>query len=95
MRDSPRAADHRGMEFVHARIDGERMEVTLAAGAGLIRLSGTAEEIAALSAAMRQVAVLAGASEHPAWLSEIRVGDDLVRLGIGHGRVRLLAGPAT
>jgi hypothetical protein len=87
-------ADDRDVELVDTRIDGDRVEITLADDIGLTRLAGAAEQIAALCTAMEQAAVLAGASERPAWLCELRVGEDVVRLGIGHGRVRLLTGPA-
>lgn len=82
------------MELVGARIGDETVEVTLSNGDGLLYLEGTPEQIAALCAAMDEVAVLATASDEPAWVIDVRVGDQLVRLGIGRGRVRLLIGPA-
>jgi hypothetical protein len=82
------------MELVATRISDDRVEVTLADGTGLIGLTGTPDEIVTLCEAMDEVALLATASEQPAWLREVRVGGDLIRLGIGGGRVRLIVGPA-
>jgi hypothetical protein len=87
-------ADHPGMELVAARISDEQVEVTLADGTGLIGLTGTPDEIVALCEAMDETALLAGASDQPAWVRTVRVGTDVVRLGIGSGRVRLIVGPA-
>jgi hypothetical protein len=82
------------MELVDIHTEGDRVNVTLADDVGLTRLVGTSDEIVALSGAMEQAAVLAGVADQPAWLAELRVGDDVVRLGVGNGRVRLLTGPA-
>ncbi len=77
-----------------AKIGDDRVEVTLGVFNGLIGLTGTPDEIVTLCEAMDEVALLAGASEQPAWVREVRVGADVVRLGIGSGRVRLIVGPA-
>jgi hypothetical protein len=83
------------MELLAAtRTAAETLEVTLGDDAGLISLSGTPLEIAALCDAMEQAAVLAGASPRTAWLSALPAGDAVVRLGIRGGRVRLVVGPA-
>jgi hypothetical protein len=82
------------MELVATRIGDDQVEVTLADSTGLIVLTGRPEEIVALCEAMDEVALLATASARPAWLHEVRVGAEVVRLGIGNGRVRLLVGPA-
>jgi hypothetical protein len=81
------------MELVAATIADDVVEVTLSSGDGLLRLEGSPEEIVALCAAMDEVAVLAGASSAPEWLHELPVGADVVRLGVGHGRVRFITGP--
>lgn len=82
------------MELVAATIGDDQIEVTLSDGTGLIGLTGTPDEIVALCEAMDEAALLAGASEQPAWLRAVRVGTEVVRLGIGSGRVRLIVGPA-
>jgi hypothetical protein len=79
---------------VRTQDDGDRLQVTLADDTGLIRLEGSAEEIVALCDAMEQAAVLAGASDRPAWLAAVPVGDEVVHLGVRGGRVRMIVGPA-
>ena len=79
------------MELVAATlITPDLVEITLGDGAGLISLSGTPLETAALCDAMEQAAVLAGASPRTAWLTALPAGDAVVRLGIQGGRVRLV-----
>lgn len=88
-------ADMPRMELVAVeRRDDATVAVTLSDGAGLISLTGTPLEVAALSDAMEQAAVLAGASQRSAWLAALPVGDAVVRLGVGGGRVRMVVGPA-
>ena len=82
------------MELVATRIGDDEIEVTLADGVGLIGLVGAPDEVAALCEAMDEAALLACASARPAWLREVRVGTDVVRLGTGGGRVRFVVGPA-
>jgi hypothetical protein len=83
------------MELVAATlITPEIVEITLGDAAGLVSLSATPLETAALCDAMEQAAVLAGASPRTSWLATLRAGDAIVRLGIHGGRVRLLVGPA-
>ena len=88
-------ADHLSMELVAAKIGDDRVEVTLADATGVIGLTGTPDEIVALCEAMDEAALLATASEQRAWLRDVRVGDDVIRFGIGSGRVRLIVGPAS
>ena len=81
------------MELVAAHpTEHGTVKVTLAFTGGLQTLEGTPEEITALCDAMNEMCVLAGASpDDQAWVSEVRVGPDRVRLGVGGGgRVRFL-----
>ncbi len=83
------------MELVAATlITPEIVEITLGDAAGLISLSATPLETAALCDAMEQAAVLAGASPRTSWLATLAAGDAIVRIGIHGGRVRLFVGPA-
>ncbi len=83
------------MELVAATlITPDSVEITLGDATGLISLSATPLEMAALCDAMEQAAVLAGASPRTAWLAALPAGDAIVRLGIHRGRVRLVVGPA-
>jgi hypothetical protein len=43
---------------------------------------------------MDEVALFATPTAQPPRLHQVRVGDHVVRLGIGNSRVRLLVGPA-
>jgi len=73
---------------------GGTLLVTLADATGLTRLEASRAEIAALSDALEEAALLARASPRIAWLGTLRAGGDTVRVGIGRGRVRVLVGPA-
>jgi hypothetical protein len=79
------------MELVAAQpTEQGTVRVTLAFAGGLRSLEGTTNEITALCEAMNQMCVLAGAApDDQAWVTEIHVGPDTVRLGVGGGgRVR-------
>jgi hypothetical protein len=82
------------MELVATEKSDGRLAVTLADDTGLLRLEGSVAEVVALCDAMEQAAVLAGVAERPAWLATVPVGDEVVRLGVRDGRVRMLVGPA-
>jgi len=69
------------------------VEITLGDGAGLISLCASPLETTALCDAMEQAAVLAGATPRTSWLATLPAGDEIVRLGISGGRVRLVVGP--
>jgi hypothetical protein len=72
------------------------IQVSLAHSGGLERLAGTPIQIAALCDAMEEMALLARASDdESAWLTELVVGGDVVRLGLAPGgrvRLRVVAG---
>jgi hypothetical protein len=62
------------------------VRVTLALDGALRTIEGSPEEIGALSAAMKQISVLAGAApDQHAWVTAVRVGPDTVRLGLAEG----------
>jgi hypothetical protein len=75
------------------RSSADTLELTLADGVGLWHFEASEGELAALCDAMEQAAVLAAASERSAWLAAVPVGEAVVRLGIGGGRVRMVVGP--
>jgi hypothetical protein len=84
------------MELLSAQLtDAGTIRFTLAHAGSLTGLEGSIEEIERLTAAMREVAVLATASDtERCWLHEVPVGDRLIRLGLHQGgEVRLLVGP--
>jgi hypothetical protein len=84
------------MELLSAALtDAGTIRFTLAHAGSVTRLEGSIDEIERLTAAMREVALLATASDtERCWLHELPVGDRLVRLGLHPGgEVRLLVGP--
>ena len=79
------------MELVSATAtDAATVVVTLADGRGLLRLEASPGEVAALCTAMEEAALLARASSRRAWLAAVPAGEDVVRIGVGAGRVRLV-----
>jgi len=84
------------MELLAAELTDEgRIRFTLAHAGELMPLEGSVEEVERLIDAMREVALLATASDtERSWLHELPVGDRLVRLGVHPGgEVRLLLSP--
>jgi hypothetical protein len=84
------------MELLSARLtDAGTVRFTLAHAGSLTALEGSIEEIERLTVAMREVALLATASDtERCWLHELPVGDRVIRLGLHPGgEVRLLVGP--
>jgi hypothetical protein len=84
------------MELLAAELtDDGTIRFTLAHAGALTALEGTVEEIERLTAAMREVALLATASDtERCWLHDVVVGDRVVRLGLHPGGgVRLLVSP--
>jgi hypothetical protein len=84
------------MELLAAELTDEgRIRFTLAHAGGLTPLEGSIEEVDRLTAAMREVALLATASDtERSWLHELAVGEQVVRLGLHPGgQVRVLVSP--
>jgi hypothetical protein len=84
------------MELLAAELTDEgTIRFTLAHAGGLTPLEGSVDEVDRLTAAMREVALLATASDtERCWLHELPVGERLVRLGLSPGgEVRMLVAP--
>jgi hypothetical protein len=80
------------MELLAATVtDAGTIRFTLGHPGGVHSLEGSAAEVERLTAAMREVAALAGAADgERCWLHDVPVGDHVVRLGLNHGGVRVL-----
>ena len=80
------------MEIVATRVGDEQVELTLSYGDGLVHLEGLPSEVVALCDAMDDAALAADSSDDRAWLATVRVGSEVVRVGVGAGRVRMVFG---
>ena len=96
MAERPRVTYGRPMELLSAQLtDAGTIRFTLAHAGTLTALEGSIDEIDRLTAAMREVALVATASDSErCWLHAVPVGDRVIRLGLHPGgEVRLLVGP--
>lgn len=84
------------LELLDARPTDDGIVVTFATERGVEPLEGSAEEIARLARAMRQVGALAALNDREhVWVEEVSVGDAVVKLGLkpgGQARVRIIRG---
>ncbi|HUA48445.1 MAG TPA: hypothetical protein VMA77_24615 [Solirubrobacteraceae bacterium] len=80
------------LELLDAQPTAAGLAVTFGTEAGVQRLEGSAEEIARLAQAMRQVAALGQVNEdEDVWLDAVAVGDATVKLGVApRGQTRVL-----
>ena len=82
------------MELLSFDQTAEGLAVTFVTEHGIEQLNGSCEEIARLATVMQQVSVLAGLNDtESVWVEDVKVGTDIVKLGLspgGEARVRII-----